>query len=63
MRPKTFANQPDKCAVCGAPVAGPEPLTDEFQGDVYVFCGPDCLKRFQEDPAAYAGASEEEEAE
>jgi YHS domain-containing protein len=63
MRIRTFANRPDECAVCDGPITAAKPLSQEFRGDVYFFCSPECLKKFNDDPRAAIGLADEEEQE
>jgi P-type Cu+ transporter len=50
---------PMRDPVCGMSVPADAPLRAEHAGQTYVFCSPRCLKRFQDDPAAFIEAPEE----
>jgi P-type Cu+ transporter len=41
--------------VCGMSVSADGPLRAVHEGKTYVFCGPRCLQRFQENPRAFIG--------
>src|SRR3954462_8035358 len=43
----------DKDPVCGMEVPADSPLRSDFEGRTYVFCCPQCLERFQQDPVRF----------
>ena len=61
MKDILFAISPDKCVVCGAPTeTTKDKISRDLHGDIYVFCSPECYKKFEESPESYLNGDEEE---
>ena len=46
--------------VCGMVTTDPDAyIRYEYEGETYYFCSPHCLKKFKENPRAYAGKQDQ----